>query len=219
MSPARVLCVTAAALAAAVPAAGAAQPLDFRAVVSRETADLAYDDGRTIETRETRAGAELWEPLAENVEGGVVLGFNWVSQDGDPATEGEEPDGGYGGLRVRGDVPLGGGLAVEGAAGWQYHRASADASGGDVTLSWYTTDARAGLAFTQGAVTLAGGATVSHVDGERRVDGRETVDFDNDDSLGGYLRASFATAGRGRIELSAASGPWAGVSITFARRF
>ncbi len=219
MSPARVLCVSAAALVAAAPAVGLAQPLDFRAVVSRETADLDYDDGRTVETRETRVGVELWEPLAERVEGGVILGLNWVNQDGDPATEGEEPDGGFGGLRVRGDVPLGGGLAVEGAAGWQYHRASADASGGDVTLSWYTADARAGLAFTQAAVTLAGGAMVAHTDGERRVDGRETVDFDGDDTLGGYLRASFATAGRGRIELRAASGPWTGVSITFARRF
>ncbi|MFB4203833.1 hypothetical protein KBTX_01375 [wastewater metagenome] len=197
----------------------AADPLSFSMDVAHQRSDLDYDDGREIETRETRVGVSLWEPLSAHVDGGLILGVNLVTQDGDPATEGEDLTGGYGGLAVRGEWPLTRTLAVTGEAGWRYYRASASRDTGDITLSRHEGDLRAGLAADLDAVTLSGGLLYTLTDGEREIEDVDTQGFDTDHAAGAYAGISLDTGGGGRVGVEAVTGPWNGVRVVFARRF
>lgn len=210
-----------AALALAVAHAGPApaQDLTFAMDVAREQSDLRYDDGRRIDTRETRVSASFREPLTPHLDGTLTLGASWVSQDGDPATEGEDLTGGFGGLALEGVWPLNPELAVEAAVGWQYHRASGDGRDGDITLERHVGSARGGLRLSVEDLSLAGGALYQYTDGERRVDGLDTQGFETDDDLGIYARVGLGTGAGGAVAVEAVTGPWRGVRLIFSRRF
>lgn len=218
----RVLTLAVCALVLA-PATGIARDLerslDVSLDVAREVADFRLEDGRQVENRYTRLGVSLWQRELPWFQPGLTAGVGWISQSGDPATEGYSLSGEWLGLQLRSRVPLSAGAALVGQAGWIYHQADGEEDGDAVEVSWYDTQARLGLAVTFDRVTLEGGATWRHVDGERRLPGRETLEFEAEQGAGAYAGVSFRVDRTGYVGIVAEAGGRNALRIHFARRF
>lgn len=201
------------------PTAAADRPLAFGLEVSHQQSDLEFDDGRVIDTRESRVTATLWERLTEYIDGGLLLGVSRVSQDDDPLTEGAELTGGFGGLGIRGAYPIGAGLSVTGRGAWRYHRVEGDADAGDITLERHSGTLQLGLRTRLDDWILAGGGRYQVIEGERRVAGVETQQFEGERPVGGFAELGVATGAGGRVVLGVRTGGWQGVYLVFARRY
>lgn len=211
-----------AALALALPVPGLAAPrtaleLDLSLDVRHDMTSVRYEDGREIDTRYTRIGATAWQTELDWLQVGLTGGVGWLSQNGDPVTEGRSFDLTYGGLLLRSRLPIAAGMGVSAQAHWVYNQAKDDTDP-EVTLAWYDSEGRLGVYATFSQLRLEGGGTVRHVDGERRRTG-ETLDFRSPRTTGAYLAADLLLDNASRIGFYAEAGARDQVAIQFGRRF
>ncbi|HKJ94427.1 MAG TPA: hypothetical protein VKA32_02225, partial [Gammaproteobacteria bacterium] len=203
------------------PAASPASPaspatdlnLDLSLDVSHDMTAVRYDDGREVDTQYTEVGASIWQTELSWLQMGLTGGVGWLSQNGDPVTEGRSFDMNYGGLMVRSRLPLAAGMGVSARAHWIYHQAK-DNSDPQITLAWYDSEGRMGVYATFSELRLEGGGTVRHVDGERRRSG-ETLDFGAPQTTGAYLDADLLLQHSSRIGFHAEAGARKAFSIDF----
>lgn len=212
---------TALVLLAVLPSAVAAgigdnrQGLTFSLALSHDRAPLELgDDGGAIDTRYSRAAAELWSDGIPGIELGLTAGVGRLTQDGDPATEGKALTGESFGLLARSDWTVGEHLGFRIRAEGSYH----DLDDGDLTLEWLAGYLRSGIYSRIGRWRLGAGATAGTIAGERRRP-NETRDISAEDNLGAYLRLGLATDRTGAISIMAETGPRRGLTARFTRRF
>lgn len=209
------------ALAVLVPVSADAEryrtrdDLSISLALSHDEADFQFEDnGATPDTRYSRAGLELWSGEIPGLDVGLTGGVGRLSQDGDPATEGETVTGQFLGVMAGADWSLSDALGVTTHAEWTYH----DLSGDDLAFDWFDAQGRVGLYTRISRWRLAGGVTGGLLRGERRLPG-ETRDFEADANGGGYLRAGLDTGRGGEISLTGELGLRDAVTLRFTRHF
>ncbi|MGD8429010.1 MAG: hypothetical protein PVH31_01265 [Ectothiorhodospiraceae bacterium] len=193
--------------------------LELSLDVTRDVSDFEYDNGSRVDTRYTQVGARLYETSIPWFQPGLTLGTGWLTPDGDPALEGLQPNGEHLGLLLRSDIPLAAGLSLRGHVAWVYHDLSDSSGDTSVSLEWYDLSARAGMAARLGRVTLEGGATVRSVDGDRRIEGQDTLPFDTRESTGVYARGAVHVDRTGTVDIRIESGARDAATVSFRRRF
>lgn len=183
--------------------------------VSHDEADFEFEDTEaTPDTRYTRLALELWSGEIPGLDVGITGGVGRLSQDDNPATEGDSVTGEFLGLMLGRDWSLAERLGLELRAEWVYH----DLSGDDLDFEWFDAQGRAGLYTRAGRWRLASGATAGIIRGEQRSPD-VTRDFDADNNVGAYVRAGLDTGRGGEISLSGELGNRDAVTLRFTRNF
>lgn len=180
-----------------------------------DEAELRFEDnGRTPDTRYTQLALELWSHELPGLDVGLTGGVARLSQDGDPATEGDAPTGEFIGLLVGRDWAVLHHSGVELRGEWVYH----DLSDDDLDFEWFHAHGRIGLYTGLGRWRLSSGATAGAIRGERRLPG-ETRDFEADQNAGAYLRAALDVGRGGELSLTGEAGLRRAVMLRFTRAF
>lgn len=197
--------------------------LDFGVQYSQTRAEFRYD-GVEADTKVGRIGIVWREPFGERVLLGLLGGYTYVTQTGDPLTAGRDLDGYYAGVSA--DVTLArfARATVYVSARYVYEEVrddSDDASSPSVELSWNDWRAALGASLRLSAATqLFAGADYGWKDGEERITGTldATRRFERSQP-GAFLGIALNDNADGTIGIFARSGYERGAGIYFRRLF
>lgn len=200
---------------------GLERPTDFTLGFTQHEITLARDGDR-IDTTVKRIGIAWRERYGEYVRLGLLGGYSYLTQTGEPLTAGEQLDGYHAGLSVDVDVPFASALSFFAGANYLYEWTDDRSALQDVTLSWNTVYAEAGLALTAlRAARLYAGVNYGELDGEERARGTVTAtsDLSADDRTGAVAGFEVTLDQDGYVGVVARSGFYRGAGIYFGRRF
>lgn len=200
---------------------GLERPTDFTLAFTQHETTLARDGDR-IDTTVKRIGIAWRERYGNYAHLGLLGGLSYLTQTGEPLTAGEQLDGYHAGFSVDVDVPLSSALAFFAGARYLYERTDDSTAVQEVTLSWTTAYAEAGLALTAlRAARFYAGINYGELDGEERARGAITAtrDLSADDAAGAVAGFEVTLDQDGYVGLVARSGFHRGAGIYFGRRF
>lgn len=197
------------------------RPADFTLALTQHDLDLVREGDR-IDTTLRRIGIAWREHYGDRVALGLLGGYSYVTQSGEPLTAGEQLDGYHLGASVDVDLPLSSFLSLYAGARYLYERTSDENDRQEVTLSWNQVYAEAGLAFRAGrAARFHAGVNYGELDGEERARGTviDTRDLSVDDHTGVAGGVEVTVDRDGYVGAVARSGAYRGAGIYFGRRF
>lgn len=204
------------------PAAQDEKSLDFALQFAKAEQKFAYTDGTSADTTTQWIGITWYERLAPRFELGIYGGHTFLTQTGNPATAGLEPDGYYAGIGARGVLLDISALQLFAHATYTYQRVEHNGSDRSVTLAWDEPRVQLGAVLAPiGQLRVYGGAMWGTIDGRERVTGltARTTDFKRHDRTGGFLGLDLAVDRDGYVGVEARSGIERGGDIYFKKRY
>ncbi len=161
------------------------------------------------------------EAFGDRVKAGLFGGYSYLSQDDNPATEGEQLDGWHAGIAFEVAAYRTERFGLIAGARYMYQRVDEDSLPSPVEFTWYETSVyvSANTRIASGLV-LFGGINHASIDGEERIDGtvRSTTNFDNS-GAGAFIGLDFEIEPRGHIGIMAETGLRNGGQIYFLHRY
>lgn len=200
---------------------GLERPTDFTLAFTQHDFDLARGSDR-IDTTLKRIGVHWRERYGKHVRLGLLGGYSYLTQTGEPLTAGEQLDGYHAGVSIDFDAPLSSSFSFFAGASYLYERTDDANDLQDVTLSWNVYYAETGIAVAvPGAARFYAGFNYGDLDGDQRARGAvtETRDLSVDDRSGAMGGIEVTLDGDGYAGLVARSGLYGGAGIYFGRRF
>lgn len=204
------------------PVAGDEKSLDFALQFAKTKTVVASTHGVSADTTIQWIGITWYERFTPRFELGLYGGHAFLTQTGNPATAGLEPNGYYAGIGVRGVLWEPSALQLYAHATYTYQRVEHSADGQSLALTWDEPRVQFGIAFAPiGGLRVYGGAMWGAVDGQERVTGSSarTTDFERHDRTGGFLGLDLAVERDGYIGIEARSGIEHGGEIYFKKRY
>lgn len=198
------------------------RPLDFALVISENKTRLNH--GSTdVNTKIQRIGVAWQELYGERLRLGLLGGYSFVTQTGNPASAGLELDGYHAGIAFNADLIQRQRFTIFFAGAYVYERTKDERSAQSVDLSWSVPSARLGaLVRLNEWVQLTGGMQYSYLEGRERVRGatNQTLDIDRRHETGWFVGLTLTVdANGGYVGISGQSGVERGGAIYFGRRF
>ena len=196
--------------------------LDFSVRVGKARHNFDYAGGTKADTRLEWLGVAWYEQVAPRVQLGLAGGKLLLTQTGNTATVGMEPDGYYAGIDVRVALLETSVVQLFVHASYAYQRVKQENAGETVTLTWYEPRVQIGAAVAAAPrLRLFGGGRWNALDGQQRITGPtpQTVDFDADREVGGFAGLEFAVERDGFVGLEGRSGAGRGGEIYFKKLF
>ena len=222
----------AAALLCCLPAIGwCAEPLtppggdlslDFSARIGKAEYSFDYASGVKADTTVEWLGVAWYEQLAPHLQLGLAGGRMLLTQTGNAATAGMEPDGYYAGFDLRLALLETSAVQLFVHASYVYMRVKQEDGSDTVVLRWYEPRLQLGAAVAATRrLRLFGGGRWSAPDGQQRTTGTDpqTVDFDTDRRVGGFAGMEFAVERDGFVGAEARGGVGRGGEIYFKKLF
>lgn len=196
--------------------------IDFALDLARHKTTFEYSNTTSVDTTIQLIGVTWYERFAPKVELGLNGGRVFLSQTGNAATAGIEPDGYYAGVALRAVMLDTAPAQLALHTAYTYHRVEHDSMSQSVTLSWYQSCVQFGAIIAPvNRLRIQAGALWTAIDGQERVTGvtPRTTDFRRDDRNGGYFGLDFAVERDGYVGIEARSGAERGGEIYFKKRF
>lgn len=174
-----------------------------------------------IETTVKRIGVAWRERFGKRLTLGLLGGYSYLTQRGEPLTAGEQLDGYHAGVSVDATWPLGTAVSLFAGAHYLYERTDDARVDQDVVLSWSAVYAQTGLALHAGDARFYAGVNYGDLDGEERARGaiNSTRDLSANDSTGAVGGVELTIDRDGYVGVVARSGFYRGAGIYFGRRF
>jgi hypothetical protein len=201
---------------------GAELSLDFSVRIGKARYDFDYADGTAAESRLEWLGVSWYEQVAPRVQLGLSGGKLLLTQTGNAATAGMEPDGYYAGIDLRVVLLQTSALQLFAHASYAYQRVKHKSAGDSVTLTWYDPRLQIGAAVSATPrLRLFGGGRWNALDGQQRITGAaaQTLDFEADRAVGGFAGPELALEREGFVGIEARSGAGNGGEIYFKKLF
>lgn len=126
-----------------------------------------------------------YEPLGPRIDGGLLLGYQEITQASNPIAAGQALSGEYLGLTLRIQLLQGEHFSMFSDFRYRYSRAASSLAGQDIDWQWHEGQAELGLELKLGqSLALGAAAGVLHVNGRERASGtiNQVTDFDSPDS-------------------------------------
>lgn len=196
--------------------------LDFALQLAKTKTVVEYANGTSADTTIQWIGITWYERFTPRFELGLYGGHAFLTQTGNTATAGLEPDGYYAGIGVRGVLLETSALQLFVHTTYTYQRAKHDGNGQSVTLAWDEPRVQLGVALAPvGRLRVYGGAMWGTIDGQERATGASarTTDFERHNRSGGFFGFDLAVERDGYIGIEAHPGFERGGEIYFKKRF
>ena len=194
-------------------------PVDFSLSFSRKDLDLK-SSSTTYSVRLRRINAKLSNEISQNINIGLILGSNFISQENDVATAGLSLNGNHIGFALNGI--FGNDLRLGINASDIYQEANGGNTLRTASIAWHEWMTEATLRFKLGTHwAILAGAGIMGLDADRRVSGdiNETIRMELTDNFQGKLAIEIFTAPADRIRLTLNQGAFNGPQLTFAHAF
>lgn len=197
-----------------------AEPLHLALYGQRSDMKLR-SGGADVDTSVSRLGLVITGIYSPQLEASLDLGHANLTQTGNPATQGMNLAGQYGGVAVR-FWPLRShpfDVWVQGDYGMQ--SVSGSAGGQDTEITWYDGGLTAGLVVHLGRIDLHGGARHGSLSGDEVANGNliYTRGIELNNRTTSWIGVDLQVDPGGTIGVVFESGGRSGVSVRFARRF
>lgn len=194
-------------------------PLDFSLSFSKKDLDLE-SNSISYPIRQTRISVGMFNDISANLNIGLIIGSNFISQDNDVATAGLSLNGNHIGFAVNGF--FGHNLQPGFHAQYLYQETRGENTLRTVLLTWHEWLTEATLRFNLGShIAIIAGAGLAGLDADRRVRGdiNETVRMKLDNNFQQKVAIELLTAPDDQIRLTITRGAFDGYQLTFAHTF
>lgn len=177
--------------------------------------------GADVDTRLGRIGFTLTSHYSDSLEGTLEIAHASVTQDGNPATQGMQPTGGFFGVTLRGWPLRSTYLDLWLGADYGLTTVSGSNNGQATRLDWDEAGVAAGLVVHAGRVDLLTGVRHAKLGGDEVASGTlsYTRRLELADRITYWGGADFYVDRTGTIGVLAYGGGRTGLMLRFARRF
>ena len=201
----------------------------FSSQAFAETTEISLDiaryvsdweiEGEAVETRLTEAGFRYYEAVSPYVESGVGLGYLWLTQKGNPVSDGLHLSGNYLGLFVHADVvrslPFHLGIAID----YRFNTVEDENETNRVQISWHELYGGITMMFrvNEFEFKVQGGYRI--LDGDETETHGLTRGFDSQKHGVAILTIDYYLEPNGYVGMQVSDGAQQGIQLVFARLY
>jgi len=203
------------------PDDGRPSTLDFSLQLSNNKFPLEYA-GRVQDGTSRWLGITLREKASDRVTLGMYGGNAWLSQTGNPLTEGLELDGFHAGLTLHAILLQSQRASLYGVLDYTYQKVDHKSDTQTIVIDWAQSQMQLGVTLRLTPIwRLYGGGSYGKIDGEERASGtvNHTLSFERGARPGGFVGLDLSVEPDGYVGIEARSGLVRSGEIYFKHRF
>jgi len=178
--------------------------------------------GAIRETRFTSFDFSLREKLSERIDGAIHFGYLNVDQNANPVLTGQDTQGGYLGIDLRGHLIKTHPYSMRGI--FYYRYAMTEQRGGDQTVEWSWHELRLKL---DNQINIGNNlqchiaVSTTLIDGVKRASGNleQRIEFEQEDHLTGHIGLQYKLNRKGKIGFELLTGSRQGGRLIFKQAF
>lgn len=190
----------------------------FSLHIKRQVSDWEVDN-TTMESRISRIGLSIHEPLNEHLDSGIELGYLDLSQPDNTHTEGIGLTGGYLGLTLGTHLLRTDNLSLLLNLSYRYNSVEGSDNTTEASLTWHELQGGLSLSYSFERLILSAGVGQHAVDGEERVENDETRSIEQKSETIYSAGATYWVERTGYIGIQGQRGAQQSIRFVFGRQF